>query len=78
MFPIISGIRCVCIRYETISLVSTALIMSAFLICKSSLSTIDSSVEYALRDFDVVSVVVVVSEEMIIENIFITCIFSHS
>ena len=53
-----SGIRCVCIRYETISFVSTALMISAFLICKSSLSTIDSSVEYALRDFDEVRVVV--------------------
>jgi hypothetical protein len=50
-----SGTRCVDITLETISEVFTASIISAFLICMSSLSNIEPSVEYALRDFDVVS-----------------------
>jgi hypothetical protein len=46
------------ITFETISDVFTASISSAFLICISNLSSMEPSVEYALRDFDVVSEVV--------------------
>ena len=49
-----SGTKCVDITLETISVVFTAFIRSAFLICMSNLSSMDPSVEYALRDFDVV------------------------